>query len=1258
MRKIILLLLLPALAFTYELSKQPLKITDDAGFPRAINDKSILELESTTKGLMWPRMTTDQKDAISDGLGGDTVLEEAMKGLFVFDTDRNKPYVWDGARWKLAGGGGAGGGGFQYLAISELNADDVKDEPGTFLTGKDAGFPNSVTGTASASPEIVKDPTLTYDSVENLQVFRWQVGAGLDETDDFVLGPEGTYPVAYLQSTHDARLRLWYWTNINPGLINFYLWCSGATQPLPMDGLANLDTDVNGNDLRDKEGAIFSADWSAIPSDCDNFRIGFKATGNIDDGGYILWDNYRLGILQDPYEEDQTKGPETNHWDFVFKYYNGNADDSVATQLESGNNLTFGVAGTLDGTFAFDDTGKVGPMRSRSFDFVSGTGVTINNWIRLRDSFYIPNYTGNVLNEIELRINFWYWKDSVAPSSISPRLECYDNGGISTGAYAPTSPLNTLPGTDTDLDGLVDTNEGDFVDVYFTVPSDGTCYSAKFGFQQTLEEDGAIFKFDRVRPGLLKAPDSINVQNNDFEVMFYYPKGRANYPSTLSSGNDVTFFNNGVLDGTFTRDYTAANQIQPNAQNSNAVFNYTAGTTLTLNNWVALEPAEIPQGYRDEDNANGRDVLVSYWYWTNFTSNNIQPSLFCVGNGTVINPTNTGNRGLLNTDYNNDLLKDADEGNRTQVSFFVPKQCGSVRFGFQQTVEEVSRFLLFDDVRIGILPRHYVDTNKIVLPTWNQIGSIGEIVAFSHNNIPADFLLADGRSLLVADYPALYAQIGCTYDCFPDKTSPTHFSIPDLRGRFIRGSIEVDNQTFTPGTVDIGTDTITLDNDTGVINSDGMKVRVSSSSTIPGGISAGTNYYVGNYNPTNSSFQLYTSRANALLGGATGLVNITSTGAGVHIISTYINPENGFSQGGQSTGGGSKAVGNLQAGATARPNADFATTTTGSHTHTYGVRNGTTGGSAVAYWNAGGATDYPTTGSAGLHNHSITGGDNETRPETLIMVYAIRHAITDYTQMLAYPVIQYEFENTYVANIDGAGNVISEGAEFITSCDGIISCTFSETFTVAPVCTANGDPATTTTTTVTFPAAATNLICHRQGTDYREIGNQASIVNAAGVPNPGSDTDAIHDNVAGEIDALTQKTVLTGADLLIIEDSEDSNNKKKVLISDLPEDSMCRGQVNNTGDILWSKCTGNYTGITLNGAGGWVTTGIAQVVVTQTNPDTNNPTCMVTPRVNVNDPIIIARTTTSTSTTCEFQFVDIANVSTDAGYNFTIYSND
>jgi len=50
---------------------------------------------------------------------------------------------------------------------------------------------------------------------------------------------------------------------------------------------------------------------------------------------------------------------------------------------------------------------------------------------------------------------------------------------------------------------------------------------------------------------------------------------------------------------------------------------------------------------------------------------------------------------------------------------------------------------------------------------------------------------------------------------------------------------------------------------------------------------------------------------------------------------------------------------------------------------------------------------------------------------------------------------------------------------------------------------------------------------------------------------PGSDTDAIHDNVAAEITAITAKTPLVGADTFIIEDSAAANVKKSATIADI-----------------------------------------------------------------------------------------------------------
>ncbi len=57
----------------------------------AANPKSMLDISSTDKGLLIPRMTTTQLNTFAAG------LDTGEKGMLVFDTDQNRFYLWDGA---------------------------------------------------------------------------------------------------------------------------------------------------------------------------------------------------------------------------------------------------------------------------------------------------------------------------------------------------------------------------------------------------------------------------------------------------------------------------------------------------------------------------------------------------------------------------------------------------------------------------------------------------------------------------------------------------------------------------------------------------------------------------------------------------------------------------------------------------------------------------------------------------------------------------------------------------------------------------------------------------------------------------------------------------------------------------------------------------------------------------------------------------------------------------------------------------------
>lgn len=70
---------------------------------------------------------------------------------------------------------------------------------------------------------------------------------------------------------------------------------------------------------------------------------------------------------------------------------------------------------------------------------------------------------------------------------------------------------------------------------------------------------------------------------------------------------------------------------------------------------------------------------------------------------------------------------------------------------------------------------------------------LGVVQLWAGTEVPAGYLLCDGQSLKIDDYPELYAAIGTTFNRTCDSsgqpcaTAPGHFRLPDLRGRFVVG---------------------------------------------------------------------------------------------------------------------------------------------------------------------------------------------------------------------------------------------------------------------------------------------------------------------------------------------------------------------------------------------------------------------------------------------------------------------------------------
>lgn len=137
---------------------------------------SILELSSTNKGLLIPRLTTIQRTAMNPSLSA------TQKGLLVFDTTDNSFYFWDSTAWVQVGSGSAscttldaayncGGNGFGRTI--NANYGNVQIDLSSITNNTEAFIANANAGTGgSPSTAIAGQNSATGVSVyaENLNV--------------------------------------------------------------------------------------------------------------------------------------------------------------------------------------------------------------------------------------------------------------------------------------------------------------------------------------------------------------------------------------------------------------------------------------------------------------------------------------------------------------------------------------------------------------------------------------------------------------------------------------------------------------------------------------------------------------------------------------------------------------------------------------------------------------------------------------------------------------------------------------------------------------------------------------------------------------------------------------------------------------------------------------------------------------------------------------------------------------------------------
>lgn len=141
----------------------------------------------------------------------------------------------------------------------------------------------------------------------------------------------------------------------------------------------------------------------------------------------------------------------------------------------------------------------------------------------------------------------------------------------------------------------------------------------------------------------------------------------------------------------------------------------------------------------------------------------------------------------------------------------------------------------------------------------SDVAPAGSVTAFAGEVPPDGWLLCQGQELNIADYPALYAAIGTTWNTQTNPTSGSAYSapaagkfrLPDFRGSFLRGagSPHAGDTCTVGGHQSQKTAKNGLSNSTSSVSASGNKDqmnRTSSSTGTPSGyIERKANHYTG-----------------------------------------------------------------------------------------------------------------------------------------------------------------------------------------------------------------------------------------------------------------------------------------------------------------------------------------------------------------------------------------------------------------------------
>ncbi|MFZ1694643.1 MAG: hypothetical protein WAT74_15710 [Flavobacteriales bacterium] len=358
--------------------------------------KSLLDLTSSDKGLLAPRMTAAQRTAMFPG------ADATAKGMLVYQTDGVQGfYYYDGAAWVMVQSGNAGWGLLgnagtnpttnflgttdnQGLAIRTDNTERVRIAPNGEVTVGDAvswpGYRLGVIANSINPAGAFQNTNATGYSglhfINNTGVARAHIGTGNASSPNWVnMGYAGTYTAhPFVLTTSDLeRMRIAANGNVGIGTTApaSKLHVSRSSSGLTPNGNATATLEASGANYQHfltntgESGLLFGSAGSSITGgflhNTANAQAGFEwrtggnvtrmifsNTGDLTIGDNYIWSGTKLGVVNTNTEATiGTKCTNAAGFSGMYSVDNANTGAFVTGMGTSGHAYgSAGVSGT------------------------------------------------------------------------------------------------------------------------------------------------------------------------------------------------------------------------------------------------------------------------------------------------------------------------------------------------------------------------------------------------------------------------------------------------------------------------------------------------------------------------------------------------------------------------------------------------------------------------------------------------------------------------------------------------------------------------------------------------------------------------------------------------------------------------------------------------------------------------------------------------------------------------------------------------